>query len=126
MKRLIALFTLLALPLQAAEVPSGQPVALQEVLIDDLGDETWLRFRFIAPQISREAGSIAYDVAAEDMAHLCRSLVLTYMEDFDLKGDVIVVSLADRAVEFGETDPDATQFFEAFRPVDNTCIWEGL
>lgn len=126
MRQLAALLMILAAPLHAAEVPSGQPVELQEVLIGDLGDETWLRFRFIAPRISREEGAIDYEAAAEDMAHLCQSLALTYMEDFDLKGDVIVVSLADRAVEFGQADPDATQFFEAFRPVDNTCIWEGL
>lgn len=126
MRKLLALLALIATPVIALDVPSGQPVELHEVLIDDLGDETWLRFRFIAPRISREAGEIDYEAAAGDMAHLCQSLALTYIADFELEGDVIVVSLADRPVEFGTPDPEATQFFEAFRPVDNTCIWEGL
>ena len=108
------------------EVPSGQPVALQEVLIDDLGEETWLRFRFIAPQIARNGGTVDYTQAEMDFEYLCEALVLPYMSDFELKGDVIVVSLSDRATQFGEPDPEATQFFEAFRVVDEICIWEGL
>ena len=61
-----------------------------------------------------------------DFEYLCEALVLPYMSDFELKGDVIVVSLSDRATQFGEPDPEATQFFEAFRVVDEICIWEGL
>ena len=108
------------------EVPSGQPVQLQEVLIDDLGAETWLRFRFIAPQIAREGGTVDYAQAEMDFEYLCEALALPYMSDFELEGDVIVVSLSDRATEFGKPDPEATQFFEAFRVVDEICIWEGL
>ena len=58
--------------------------------------------------------------------HLCETLALPYIAEYALSGDVVVISLADRDTEFGQADPDATQFFEAFRPVDNTCIWEGL
>ena len=117
---------LLATPALAVDVPSGQPLELHEVLIDDLGDEIWLRFRFVAPQIARDGGSVTYAVAEPDFMHLCETLALPYIAEYALTGDVIVISLADRRVEFGQPDPDATQFFEAFRPVDNTCIWEGL
>ncbi len=123
---LLSLTLLAATPAGALEVPSGQPVALQEVLVEELGEETWLRFRFIAPDISRAGADIGYEAAAGDMIHLCEMLALPYMAEYALKGDVIVVSLADRAVEFGVPDPEATQFFEAFRPVDNSCIWEHL
>lgn len=123
---LLSLSLLAATPAGALEVPSGQPVALQEVLVEELGEETWLRFRFIAPDISRAGADIGYEAAAGDMIHLCEMLALPYMAEYALKGDVIVVSLADRAVEFGVPDPEATQFFEAFRPVDNSCIWEHL
>jgi hypothetical protein len=123
---LLSLALLAAAPAGALEVPSGQPVALQEVLVEELGEETWLRFRFIAPDISRAGADIGYEAAAGDMIHLCEMLALPYMAEYALKGDVIVVSLADRAVEFGVPDPEATQFFEAFRPVDNSCIWEHL
>ncbi|MEX3316042.1 DUF6497 family protein [Sulfitobacter sp. PS-8MA] len=113
-------------PAAAFDVPSGQPVELQEVLVEELGGETWLRFRFIAPQIAKGPDAIAYDLAAQDMAHLCDAVALPYMAEHALAGQMIVVSLADRPVAFGAADPEATQFFEAFRPKDNACIWEGL
>ena len=121
-----ALMALLAGPAQAIDVPSGQPVELQEVLVDSMGAETWLRFRFIAPQIARDGGSITYEEAEPDMAWLCEALALPYIAEYALEGQIIVISLADRATEFGTADPEATQFFEAYRPVDDTCIWEGL
>lgn len=117
---------LTATPAFAIDVPSGQPIELQEVLVDDVGGETWLRFRFITPEIAREGGSIAYDVAASDMFDLCTNLALPYIAQYDLNGQMIVVSFADRSTEFGVPDPDATQFFEAFRPEGDACIWEGL
>lgn len=126
MKALLTVFFLVASPALAIDVPSGQPVDLQEVLIDEVGTETWLRFRFVAPQISRDTNGVDYETAAFDMGHLCEVLAIPYIVDFDLNGDVIVISLADRNTEFGVADPDVTQFFEAYRPVDDTCIWEGL
>ena len=121
-----AALMLCATPSYAVEVPSGQPVELHEVLVDDLGAETWLRFRFIAPQIARDGGSVDYEKAEPDMQFLCDSLAVPYIAEYKLEGEVIVISLADRVTEFGQPDPDATQFFEAYRPVDNSCIWEGL
>ncbi len=38
----------------------------------------------------------------------------------------IFISISDRPVEFGTKDPDAAQVFEAYRPEDGTCIWEGF
>jgi len=125
-KRLCLTLILAASPVWAVEVPSGQPIELHEVLVDDMGTETWLRFRFLAPQIARTGGSIDYGKAEPDMAHLCDALALPYIAEYDLKGEVIVISLADREVEFGAADPDATQFFEAYRIQNNACIWEGL
>ena len=117
---------LTATPAFAIDVPSGQPIKLQEVLVDDVGGEVWLRFRFIAPEIARDGGSVNYEAAATDMFELCATLALPYITQYDLEGQIIVVSLADRTTEFGVPDPDATQFFEAFRPQGDTCIWEGL
>lgn len=107
----------------AADVPSGQSVTLHEVLIDSVGNETWLRFRFVAPQMTKATD---YASAEADMEHLCTETALPYMRDFSLEGQMVVISLSDRETEFGVPDPDATQVFEAYRPVDNTCIWEGL
>lgn len=120
----IALCVILAVPVAAQTVPSGQPVTLQEVLIDAVGTESWLRFRYIAPEITRDA-SADPEITFTDMTHLCEAEALPYIADFDLSGDVIVISLADRATEFGIADPEATQFFEAFRVQDDACIWES-
>lgn len=121
---LVAPLLLATGPLWAAGAPAGDTVVLQEVLVDQVGTETWLRFRFVAPRLAE--GGVEPEILAQQMTHLCDTLAIPYMAEYDLTGDVIVISLADRPTEFGVADPDATQFFEAYRPVDNACIWEGL
>lgn len=111
---------------QPLAVPSGQPLELTEVLVDDSPGETWLRFRLIAPQIARESGAIAPDVAAQDMDHLCEVLAIPYVAEYALNPARVVISLSDRVVEFGAPAPEATQFFEAYRLEDTGCIWEGF
>ena len=108
----------------AVAVPSGQPVTLSEVLIDDAPGEVWARFRFVAPEISRDKALVDYDTAAGDIAYLCQNLAIPYLELHGLNAARIVISLSDRALEFGASDPDATQFFEAFRQENDLCIWE--
>lgn len=124
--KLALAFILAATTAQAVDVPSGQPVELQEVLVDQVSGETWLRFRFIAPQIARNTGAIDSVQAGPDMAFLCDTVAAPYIAQYELTGDVIVISMSDRRAEFGAADPDMTQFFELFRLNNNTCIWEGL
>lgn len=107
-------------------VPSGQPVALSNVLLDNNPGELWVRFRFIAPKIGSTVGKITYDIAVVDMAHLCNVLAVPYVAQHELDPARVVISLADRPIEFGDTVPDATQFFEAYRLEQSECIWEGL
>ena len=109
---------------QLITVPSGQPLTLGEVLIDDSQGEDWLRFRFIAPKIGD--GGVSYDQAAPDMDYLCQHLVIPYLAEYALNPPRVIISLSDRMVEFGKTNPGATQYFEAYRPQDNTCIWEAF
>jgi hypothetical protein len=111
---------------QPVEVPSGESIELQEVLIDEVGVQTWLRFRFVAPYIARDTGAVDFAQVGADMTYLCDALAIPYMAQHALDGEVIVISLADRVTEFGVSDPEATQFFEAFRLSNDTCIWEGL
>lgn len=115
-----------AFPAFATEVPvpSGQQVTLSEVLLDEAPGELWVRFRFIAPQIARDAGDVSYDLAGPDMDHLCDQLALPYLNHHQLQAARVVISLSDRAVEFGQKDADATQFFETYRPESGGCIWE--
>ncbi|WP_302622827.1 DUF6497 family protein [Tateyamaria omphalii] len=107
-------------------MPSGQPVTLSEILVDEVGAEQWLRFRFLAPGIARDTGEVSYADAEGDFQALCDDFVLPYIADFALDADVVVISLMDRPVAFGTSDPDATQFFEAFRPGPDGCVWEAL
>ena len=108
------------------QLPSGQRVELFDVLVDTVGEEAWLRFRFLAPEISRDQSGSSFEVAQLDFEHLCSEVALPYLGEFDLEADVIVLSLLDRPVAFGEVDPDATQLIEAFRLRDGQCEWEGL
>lgn len=105
-------------------VPSGQPVTLQEVLVDENPGEVWVRFRFVAPDIARGAGRVTHDVAVADIDHLCQNFAIAYLDRFDLHPARVVVSLADRATTFGKTVPEATQFFEVFRVEGSRCVWE--
>ncbi len=118
-----AVVVALASSVHALDIPSGQSITLHEVLTDTVANEDWVRFRFIAPEITRDGD---YEQTANDMTHLCDETAIPYLTEYKLTADVIVISLADRETEFGQADPDAIQFFEAFRVQDNTCIWEDL
>ncbi len=120
----IAFATATALPV--LDVPSGQPVELYEVLVDKVGAETWLRFRFLTPEIARDGGSITFAEAEADLEHLCAEVALPYLSEYDLAPEIVAVTLLDRPVEFGLADPDATQFIDVFRVSSGSCIWEGF
>jgi Family of unknown function (DUF6497) len=106
------------------DVPSGQPVTLIDVVLDEPGPAgNTMRFRFLAPEIAPDA-SITFDVAVIDMAALCDSYALPRANEATPVPDQIVISLADRIVPFGQTDPAATQYFEAYRIEDGACVWD--
>ena len=111
------------LPEGPLEVPSRQIVTLQEAFWEEQEDGAlWLRLRFVAPRIGSGPGEYGFDVVEWDMAHLCETLGVPWA----LEGgaEIIVVSFAAEEVEFGATAPEVAQFFEAYRPVDDECVWE--
>jgi hypothetical protein len=120
----LALVTGTALAEQLIPVPSGQPLTLGEVLIDDTQGEDWIRFRFVAPKIG--AGGVSYEIAAPDMDFLCQHLAIPYLVEYGLTPPRVIISLSSKMVEFGRSTPDNTQYFEAYRPENNTCIWEAF
>jgi hypothetical protein len=108
----------------AINVPSGQQIVLQEVIFEPQnGGETWLRARFVAPEIGSKFG---FDAVADDFTYLCASFVLPLLRNESRTATQVVISMADREIAFGDTDPDATQFFEAFRIENDICIWESF
>ena len=118
----------LPLPLWAGElidVPSGQEVTLLETVSNVPGNNgPALRFRFLAPAIARDAGTIDADTAASDMDHLCNDFALKHLPEGGSKPTEIIISLSDRDVPLGEDNPDATQFFNSYRIEDGVCEWE--
>lgn len=108
----------------AVPVPSLQPVTLQDVLADENPGALWLRFRFVAPRVGSNAGSIGYDVAALDMDHLCDVLAVPYVSERGLDPARVIISMSSAPLDFGTSDPAVTQFFHAYRLENNSCIWE--
>ncbi len=108
-------------------VPSGQEITLLDVVMDAPGpDGLTARFRFLAPAIARVGGTVDSEMAAADMQALCQEYVLPRLANTGPTPAQVVVSLSDRSVAFGDADPDATQFFEAYRVEDGNCIWEAF
>jgi hypothetical protein len=109
----------------AFAVPSGQIVALQDIIWNSQGpDGPVARFRFIASDIARDGGSIDAETAGQDMLHLCQTIVLAKMTEHSRLAQAVVISMADRSMVFGEANPDATQYFESFRIEGDICIGE--
>lgn len=108
------------------DVPSAQPVELHEVLVDQVGADIWVRFRFLARDIGKDPGQKSFADVEQDFAVLCDAVARPYLKEYDLSADVIAISLMSKPVDFGVSDPDATQFFEVFRLSSDGCVWEGL
>lgn len=105
-------------------VPSGQQVSYIETIQNVPGEGLVYRFRFLAPAIAREGGSVGQEVAQADMQWLCDNFALPRIASTGPQPSQIVISLSDRAVKFGEASPEATQFFEGYRIEDGKCVWE--
>ena len=123
----VLLATAFAAPVSAdvsIDVPSGQAVTFVETIDEgeDQGTAT-VRYRFLAPAIG-EGGGIDADAALEDMAHLCDTFALPQLMQTGPLPQAVVISLSDRPVDFGATDTEAVQYFEAFTVEDGACVWE--
>jgi Family of unknown function (DUF6497) len=110
---------------EAIVVPSGQGVMLHDVIVDAPSPGTAIyRFRYLAPAIARDGGTMNFETSIADMQHLCESYALPRLTaPLPAKLEVII-SFADLPVPFGETNPQATQFFVAFTIKDGLCILE--
>lgn len=121
--RAALVLTTLAAPAAAEDIalPSGQTVTLVETIRDTAGPTGLTdRFRFLAPWIA----GVAYEDIAPDIQWLCDTVALPRVASSMPPPMQIVLSLSDRPVPFGTSDPAATQFFEAFTVTDGTCVVE--
>lgn len=126
---MLGLATAGALPAGAANeivTPSGLKVSWLETVQGVPGpDGLTARFRFLAPGIAGGAAAgLDLDAVSGDMQWLCDSFALERLPAVGPRPAQIVISLSDREVAFGVTDPNATQFFEAYAPTPEGCEWE--
>jgi len=102
-------------------LPSGLEAGLQDVLSDRSGQGLTYRFRFVAPEFT---GKEEFDSIMADLEYLCTAYAIPRLPNLGPKPRQVVISLADRPVEFGVMDAAVPQVFEAYRVEDDTCIWE--
>lgn len=106
-------------------VPSGQEVRFLDAILGEPGPEgLTARFRFVAPAIARDGGTVNAEAAQEDMAALCSDFALQRIANTGPQPAQIIIALADRELPFGEPAPEATQYFEAYSLADGMCVWE--
>ncbi|MGC8203796.1 DUF6497 family protein [Aliiroseovarius sp. PTFE2010] len=107
-------------------LPSGHRVTFHEVISDAKGYGLTIRFRFLAPWLAETIETTDYQEIEADMAFLCETYALPRVPDIGPQPAMIVVSLAQAKVPFGEPAPGVAQIFEAYRPDAGVCLWEGL
>lgn len=107
---------------QTITLPSGQTVALIDVIVEDAPPVA--RFRFLAPAIDPAGDGLTYDRVRDDFVVLCDAYAVPAMVEAGVTVPEVVVSMSDRVVEFGVASPNATQYFEPFSVQNGRCIWE--
>lgn len=120
MIRAVLLAALVAGPAAAQGVPSGRAVVLWQVLwerVEGQGPQAILRF--IAPDV---AGDGAFEAMQADLDWLCETHGLPLAALPYARSETIVVTLMDRPIPRGVTDPDAAQFFGLYRVEDGRCV----
>ena len=102
-------------------VPSGRELSLIDVITNAPGPEgATARFRFLAPGLS----DAEIETAVIDMQALCDGCGMTVVGGAVPEPQQLVISFPAEPVPFGEAAPDVVQFFEAYRPEGDSCIWE--
>ena len=107
---------------QAVSVPSGTEMKLFDVIFDQ--EPPIARFRFVAPDISPSGRALQFSDVLEDFEYLCADVVLPALAASNQSAQVIVISLSEREIAFGEVAPDVVQFFQPFDISNGTCMWE--
>ncbi len=105
-----------------AQEPVDVPSGLNVVFHDWLDDQGAHRFRFVAPEIG--PGGKDFSDVLDDMAFLCDKFVLPQLEIQGLSATQVVISLMQEPVDFGELQPETTQYFESYSVENGLCIWE--
>jgi hypothetical protein len=105
-------------------LPSGMEAALLEGFVEVQPDGVrWGRFRYVMPGL---ADGVAFERVQQDFAALCDATALPMLQAAGEEVAFVMVSLMDKPLEFGQSDPGTVQFFEMFTIRDGRCIWEDF
>lgn len=121
--RVAGLVCLAALPVYAeVALPSGFEANLLEGFVEVQPDGArWARFRYVMPALSEKA---EFDTVQQDFVTLCEAQALPMLDAAGEQVVLVVVSLMDKPMDFGQSDPGTIQYFETFAIRDGRCIWE--
>jgi len=101
--------------------PSGQPVALHEVLFEDQAEgTTWVVVRVLAPDMA----AMTPEGRTGDMGWACATWGLNAATTLTGPPERIVVQMMVEPFPRGEPTPTITQNIETYSVEDATCIWE--
>ena len=103
-------------------LPSGQQIALFETRVE--AETETLRLRFIAPDIADATRRPSFEQMSTDLETLCTQFGLAVAQEGARKPKQIVVSLSSEPIEFGESNAEIEQVFEAFSVQNETCMLE--
>lgn len=103
-------------------LPSGFNAELLEGFVEVQPDGArWARFRYVMPALADDA---VYDKVQGDFAVLCDGTAVPMLDAAGEEVSQVVVSLMDKPLEFGQSDPGTVQYFEVFTIREGRCIWE--
>ena len=103
-------------------LPSGQVIEFFETRVEAETDT--VRLRFIAPDIASPLTRPSFEEMSLDLEALCTEYGLkTALKDGPVPAQ-IVISLSAEPIEFGVSNADVEQDFEAFSVENETCILE--
>ena len=109
------------------DLPSGRAVTFLDVVRGAPGPGgLTVRFRFIEPDLRDVIDATPYDELEADMHFLCETYAVEQISNIGPQPSTVMISISDRPVEFGAQDPDVVQIFEAYRPENGACLWEGF
>ena len=113
----------LAMPATAQEidVPSGAPMTLHEVMLEN--DPMLARFRFVSAAIDPAGAGRGFADLVDDLQYLCDQVVIPSLAANDWAGEDVVISVSSQIAEFGVFDEGITQFFQPYRIADGACVW---
>lgn len=101
-------------------VPSDNQTYLHEAMVDAQTEPSSLRLRFVQPSLS---AGFDYSDVSDDLFALCQAQFRGEVAQNVAEMGQVIVSIANKEVPFGETNPDVVQVFEVFHLGDAGCEW---